>query len=125
MVLATSGLESDAVLKDKDTFADIVSGTTNEVTNANYARKVLTDSDLAAFATDDTNNRTDLDIADQSWTSVAAGDGWSRLVMGYDSDTTGGTDSGIIPMFMWDFVVVPDGTTIEARIHASGFARGS
>lgn len=38
MVLADSGLETDAVLKDFDTFAAILAGTTNEVTNSGYAR---------------------------------------------------------------------------------------
>src|SRR3990167_4174714 len=75
VVLAQSGIESDATLKDKDDLAAIVSGTTNEVTNTNYARKVLTDTSLAAFAPDDTNDRVDLDIADQTWTGGAPGGG--------------------------------------------------
>ena len=49
-VLAASGIESDATLRDKDDLAAVVSGTTNEVTNSGYARKVLTDADLTAFA---------------------------------------------------------------------------
>ena len=125
VVLATSGLETDAVLMDKDTLADVVSGTTNEVTNTNYARKVLTDSDLAAFAADDTNNRVDLDFADQTWTAVAAGDGWSKLLVCYDGDTTGGADSAIIPLTAHDFVITPDGSDITAVVNAAGFFRAS
>lgn len=125
VVLATSGLESDATLRDKDTLADLVSGTTNEVTNSGYARKVLTDSDLSAWAADDTNDRVDLDIPDQTWTAVAAGDGWSKLVVCYDSDTTGGADSAIIPLTAHDFVVTPDGSDITAQIAAAGFFRAS
>jgi hypothetical protein len=124
MVLATAGLESDAVLKDKDTFADIVSGTTNEVTNANYAKKVLGDVDLVAFAPDDTNDRVDLDIPDQTWTAVGAGDGWSRLVIGYDP-VGSQTMADIIPMTFHDFVVTPDGSDITAQIAAAGFFRAS
>lgn len=125
VVLATSGLESDATLLDKDTLADLVSGTTNEVTNTNYARKVLTDADLAAFSPDDTNNRVDLDIADQTWTGVAAGDGWSKVVVCYDSDTTGGTDANIIPLTCHDFAITPDGSDITAQINAAGFFRAA
>lgn len=125
LVLATSGIESDATLKDVDTVAALVAGTTNEVTNSGYARKVLTDADLTAFAPDDTNNRVDLDIPDQTWTGVAAGDGWNDIVIAYDSDTTGGTDSGIIPCTMHDFVVTPDGSDITAQIAAAGFFRAS
>lgn len=125
-VLATSGLETDAVLKDKDTLADVLSGTTNEVTNTNYARKVLTDTDLAAFAPDDTNDRTDVDIPDLVWTpGPAAGDGWSKLLICYDGDTTAGTDSNIIPLCAYDCSVTPDGSIIQATISASGFFRAA
>jgi hypothetical protein len=125
VVLATSGIETDAVLKDMDTLAAVVAGTTNEVTNTNYARKVLTDADIVAFAPDDTNNRVDLDIPDQTWTAVAAGDGWNDLLVCYDSDTTGGTDANIVPLTMHDFVVTPDGSDITAQIAAAGFYRAS
>ena len=125
VVLATTGIETDAVLKDKDDLAAVVSGTTNEVTNTNYARKVLTDADIVAFAPDDTNDRVDLDIPDQTWTAVAAGDGWNDLLVCYDSDTTAGTDANIVPLTMHDFVVVPDGSDITAQIAAAGFYRAS
>ena len=125
IVLATSGLEADATLIDVDTVTALVAGTTNEVTNTNYARKTLTDSDLGALTPDDTNNRMDVDMPDQTWTAVAAGDGWSKLVIAYDNDTTGGTDSNLIPLTAHDFVVTPDGSDITAQINAAGFFRAS
>lgn len=125
VVLATSGLETDAVLRDKDDLAAVVAGTTNEVTNTNYARKVLTDADLSTLTIDDANDRVDLDIPDQTWTAVAAGDGWSKLIICYDADTTGGTDANIIPLTAHDFVVTPDGSDITAVINAAGFYRAS
>lgn len=125
VILATAGIETDAVLKDKDDLAAVVAGTTNEVTNTGYARKTLTDADLVAFAPDDTNDRVDLDIADQTWTAVAAGDGWNDLLVCYDSDTGAGTDANIVPLTMHDFVVTPDGSDITAQIAATGFFRAS
>ena len=125
LVLATTGVETDATLKDVDTVTALVAGTTNEVTNSGYARKTLTDADIAAFAPDDTNDRVDLDIPDQTWTAVAAGDGWNDLVVTYDSDTTGGTDANIVPLTQHDFVVTPDGSDITAQIAAAGFFRAS
>jgi hypothetical protein len=125
VVLATSGLETDAVLKDLDTLTALVAGTTNEVTNTGYARKTLTDTDLSAWTPDDTNDRVDIDIPDQTWTGVAAGDGWSKLVICYDNDTTGGTDANIIPLTAHDFVLTPDGSDITAQIAAAGFYRAS
>jgi hypothetical protein len=125
VVLATSGLESDATLKDKDTLADVVSGTTNEVTNTNYARKVLTNTELSALTVDDTNDRIDLDFPDQTWTDVAAGDGWSKVVLNYDSDTTAGTDANIIPLLQYDFAVTPDGSSITLQVDPAGFFRAA
>jgi hypothetical protein len=125
LVLATTGLEADAVLLDKDDVAALVSGATNEVTNGGYARKVLTQADLVSLAPDDTNDRMDVDIPDQTWATVAAGDGWSKLVIAYDNDTTGGTDSNLIPLTAHDFVVVPDGSDITAQVAATGFYRAS
>lgn len=124
-ILATAGIETDAVLKDVDTLAAVVAGTTNEVTNTGYARKVLTDADIVAFAADDTNDRVDLDIPDQTWTAVAAGDGWNDFLVCYDSDTAVGTDANIVPLTMHDFVLVPDGSDITAQIAAAGFYRAS
>ena len=50
--------DTDATMKDRDDLAALLGGTANEVTNTNYARKVLTDADLAALpAPDDTNDR--------------------------------------------------------------------
>lgn len=125
VVLATAGLESDATLIDFDDLAAVVAGTTNEVTNSGYARKVLSDTDITMPAPDDTNDRYDLDIADQTWTAVAAGDGWSKLLVCYDNDTTAGTDANIVPLTAHDFVVTPDGSDITAQIAAAGFFRAS
>lgn len=115
-VLATSGLESDATLKDKDDFAGLVSGATNEVTNSGYARKVLDQTGGITVTYDDTNDRVDTDCPDQTWTAVAAGDGWSKLVSGFDSDSTGGTDSAILPVTAHDLVFTPDGSDLTATI---------
>ena len=125
LILATAGIETDAVLKDVDTITALVAGTTNEVTNTGYVRKTLTDADLVAFAPDDTNDRVDLDIPDQTWTAVAAGDGWNDFVVSYDSDTTAGTDANVIPCTQHDFVLVPDGSDVTAQIAAAGFFRAS
>lgn len=125
LLLAAAGIESDAVLRDKDTVADLVSGATNEATNTGYARKVLTDSDLTAFAPDDTNDRVDLDIPDQTWTGLA-NDGTgavSDLVTAYDNDTTAGDDTNIEPLTLHDFAVTPDGSDVVAQIAAAGFYR--
>lgn len=118
--------DQDAAIKDYDTLAAVLGdGNIAEATNTNYARKVLTDADLAAYATDDANDRTDLDIADQTWSAVAAGDNWTDLLICYDPDTTGGTDADLVPLTLHDFAVTPDGSDITAQIASAGFFRAS
>lgn len=124
VLLATTGIESDATLKDKASLADVVSGTTNEATNTGYARKVLTDAQLAAFPSpDNTNDRYNVTFPNQTWTAVA-NDGTgaiSKLLVCYDPDTTAGTDSDILPMSAHDFVVTPNGNDIITNVNAAGF----
>lgn len=118
-IAATSGIESDATLKDKDTFTDYVSGTTNWVTNSGYAQKTISDSGGMTVTINDTNDRYELDVPDQTWTAVGAGDGWNDAVFGYDA--TAGGDSTSIPVSQHDFVLTPDGSDITLQTPANGF----
>ncbi len=127
MVVVAAGTTSDANFKDFDTLSACLPGAGGaaEATNTNYARKHLTDADIVAFAPDDTNDRVDLDIPDQTWTAVAAGTNWTDIIIAYDSDNTAGTDANIVPLTLHDFVVTPDGSDITAQIAATGFYRAS
>ena len=117
---------ADSVLEDMDSLSAILADpNTSEVTNNGYARKVLTDADLVAFAPDDGSDLTDLDIPDQLWSSVLAGDAWTDVLVCYDPDTTGGTDADIIPLTLHDFEVTPDGRDIPLVVGANGFYRVS
>ena len=109
--IETSGLESDATLIDMDTLAAVLAGATNE--QSTMGRKTLTDADLAAFpAPDDSNDRMDVSLPTVTWTA-ASGNAISKLLVCYDSDTTGGTDSNIIPLTMFDFAQTPSGADIQ------------
>lgn len=109
--IETSGLESDATLIDADTLAAVLAGTTNEQTT--MGRKTLTDADLATFpAPDDTNDRMEVSLPNVTWTA-ASGNAISKILVCYDSDTTGGADSAIVPLTMFDFVVTPSGTDVQ------------
>ena len=126
-LVASTGVETDAVLRDKDTFSDLVSGTTDFATNTGSGRKTLTDTDLVAFAPDDTNDRVDIDMPDQTWTALA-NDGTGAIgdiVIGYDNDTGAGTDANIVPLTLHDFAVTPDSSDVTAQVAATGFFRAS
>jgi hypothetical protein len=84
--IETSGLETDAVLIDKDDLAAVLAGATNEQTT--MGRKTLTDADLAALpAPDDTNDRYDVSLPTATW-AAATGNAISKILVCYDSDTT-------------------------------------
>lgn len=109
--IETSGLEADATLIDKDDLAAVLSGTTNEQTT--MGRKTLTDADLAAVsAPDDVNDRNESDLPTVTW-AAATGNAISKMLVCYDPDTTAGTDSAIIPLTLFDFVITPDGSDVQ------------
>jgi hypothetical protein len=120
VVLANAGLESDDLLRDYDTLAALLAGASSEVTNTGYgARKEITDAQLAAYVVDDTLDQITLQFPSQTYTTIGVGDLWRKLLICYDSDTTGGTDANIIPVKAFDMLidgaaVIPNGNNILA-----------
>lgn len=109
--IETSGLESDATLIDKDDLAAVLSGTTNEQTT--MGRKTLESAELASLpAPTDGSDYYEISLPTVTWTA-ATGNAISKLLVCYDSDTTGGADSAIVPLTMFDFVITPSGADIQ------------
>ena len=121
--------ETEADLVDHDNLSLLLADAGNtEADFTNYARKTLTDADLAALpAPDDTNNRFDIDLPDQTFSSAggAANNTLTKLLVCYDADTTGGDDTNIIPLTHHDFAVTTDGSDLTAQFNAAGFFRAA
>jgi hypothetical protein len=115
---------TDATIRDFDTLSAVLGGGVTERTTGGWNRKTLTDTDLAAMTPDDTNDRMDIDIPDQTWTAVTAG-AVTDLIICYDNDSTAGTDANLIPLTQHDFAITPDGSDVVAVIAATGFFRAS
>lgn len=116
---------TDATLKDLDTLSAVLGDVnTAEVTNANYARKTLANGSLTISVTDG-GDTAEVDFADQTWSAVGSGDSWTDLLVCYDSDTTAGDDTNIIPLTCHDFAATPNGGDITFQLHASGFFQAS
>jgi hypothetical protein len=98
MIIATGSAGGLSGFVDFDTFATVLAGGYSEVTNAGYSRKTLTDASLSAWAPDDTNNRVLLTLPLQTFATITAGNNWDFAVIGYDPDTTSGTDTTIVPI---------------------------
>jgi hypothetical protein len=127
LVVAINTTATDATLIDLDTLAAVLGdANTAEATNSGYARKTIAAADIA-FTVDDTNDRVDLDIPDQTWSAVqATGGAWTDLLVCYIPDgVTPGADSTVIPLTQHDFAVTPDGSDITAQVDAAGFYRAS
>lgn len=122
VLLKTSGLETDATLKDHDNLNVLLAGTSDEATFTNYVRKTLTG---VTVTVDDTNDRVDISSAGITWTSAGGADNTavSKMVICYDPDTTGGTDADLVPLVALDAVFTPDGTDQAFTVTAPGFAR--
>lgn len=114
-----TGLEADATLKDYDDLLALLAGTTNEQTTA--GRKTVS---AVTVTVDDTNDRVDMDFADQTWTGLT-GNAIGAVLVCYDNDTGAGTDSSIVPMTKHDFAITPDGSDVTMVLNAAGFARAA
>lgn len=117
-----AGATTDATFKDHATLAAVLAASTERNTS-NWNRKTLDDTAIGAFAPDNTNDRWDIDIADITWTPGPTAGAVTDLVFCYDSDTTAGTDANIVPLFLYDFVISPDGSDVVAVINTAGLAR--
>ncbi|BFP50014.1 hypothetical protein KCMC57_63820 (plasmid) [Kitasatospora sp. CMC57] len=109
LVLQSSGLGTDATLRDCATVAAVLGAATEQTT---MGRKIITS---ATATVDNTNDRVGLDIADQTWLN-ALGATVGALVFYYDPDTTTSTDSTRIPISKHDWSIIPDGSDATATI---------
>ena len=117
-----TGSETDANIRDADDLAAVIALSVNEATFTGYSRATAAS---VTVTVDDTNDRTDLDAADPSWSPTTA-EAVTRIGAVYDSDTTGGADSAIIPLFVDDFALTtPTSGTVGYTVASGGFARAS
>jgi hypothetical protein len=121
--------QTDAINRDLDDWAALeASGSNAELTsgtNANYARKTLTDASGITRTVDDTNDWVDISCGAQTWTALGAGTAINHAVVAYDSDTTGGTDSALVLISQHAFAITPDGSDVTLNITSPGFYRST
>lgn len=113
--------EADDTLKDYDTIAAMLAGSNVEADFTNYARKT---SLTGSITVDDTNNRVDVDVADQTWVAAggASNNTLKHLIVACQES---GSDSGRIPLTAHRFPMATNGTNITVQVNASGFYRAA
>jgi len=73
VVPVDAGATSDATIRDFATLSAALAGGLTERTASGWNRKTLTDADIATPTVDNTNDRFEVTIPDQTWTAVSAG----------------------------------------------------
>lgn len=117
MLLLTTA-DTDDAMGDTDHLTALLATAAVEAVDASYARKTgLT----GTVTVDDTNNRVDIDMPDQTWTALD-GAAIVDLVIFYENAAA---DSTRIPLTNHDFAVTPDTSDVTAQLNASGFFRAS
>ena len=122
VVFKAAGLESDAVLQDKTSLADVISGTTDEADFGGYSRK---QASSVTVTVDHANDRVDIDLDDPMW-SPTSSQALGKIGVFYDPDTTAGTDADLIPLFFDDFVfTTPSAGEIFYTVPDDGIMRAA
>ena len=123
LVMLLKAAEADATYRDRDTVTAVLAeaGTT-EAVFTNYARKTAL---TATTPVDDTNDRVDIDIPDQTWTAAGNGanDTLTDLIVAYEEDVGTPADTDRKPMTSHDFAVTTDGSDLTVQFNSSGFYR--
>lgn len=124
VLLKASGLEVDDTLNNYGDLASLLASTNDEANFTNYSRKTLS---VTPPSPDNTNNWTNIDAADFTYTTAggATNNSIGKLLVCYDPDTTGGTDSSIVPITYHDCVFTTDGTDQTITLPTAGIARAA
>ena len=117
-VLLLTAADTDAAMRDTDHITALLATGANEATDGSYARKTgLT----GTVTVDDTNDRVDVDLPDQTFTALA-GAAITDAIVFYEEAAADGTR---IPLTCHDFAITPDGSDVTIQFNAAGFARAS
>ncbi len=121
LILLLKVSEADDTLNNHDTISALLAGANTEANFTNYARKT---GITGTITVDDTNNRVDLDIPDQTWSSAGGGTNntLTDLIFAYEEAAA---DASRIPLSCHDFAATTDGSNLTAQINASGIARAA
>jgi hypothetical protein len=120
-IMLLKAAEADATFKDRDDLAAILANGGTEADFTNYTRKT---GITGTITVDDVNDRVDVDIPDQTWTSAggASNNTLSDAVVYYQEAAA---DASRVPLTNHDFALTTDGSDVTLVVNASGFFRAS
>jgi hypothetical protein len=117
-----TGAETDANVRDAATLTALIALAVDEATFTGYSRQTATS---VTVTVDNVNDRVDVTAANPSWSPTTA-QALTRICLVYDNDTTSGTDTNIIPVFIDDFALTTATSgTLGYTVASPGFARAA
>lgn len=115
LLFLQAGHQDDDILRDYDFVSQLLANAANkECTAANYVRKQITSA--ATITPDNTNNRVDVMLPTQTWTSLGAMTGtnsqqqMAALVVAYQANVSTGSDSTLQILTKHYYPFVADGS---------------
>lgn len=125
ILVPLSAVEADDAVRDHDDLSTLLGAAGNtELTTGGWNRKTIADADVTVTV-DDTSNRVDIDVPDQTWTGVTAGNDSVAVAFNYDDDTIAGTDANVTPVSKHDFAVTADGSDVTLQVATAGLLRAA
>lgn len=122
IVLVLEAAEADGTLRDHDDLSALLGATGNtEWTATGYSRKTGLSGTITV---DDTNDRVDVDIPDQTWTGVT-GSASTDAIVAHEANVATPTDADRVPLTNHDFAVTPDGSDVTIQFNSAGFYRAA
>ncbi len=121
-VMLLKANEAESTFVDRDDLAALLGAAGNtEADFTNYARKT---SLTGTITVDDTNDRVDVDLPDQTWTAAggATNNTLTKAIVYYQESAA---DSGRVPLTHHDFAVTTDGSDVTIQFNAAGFYRAA
>lgn len=122
IVMLLKANEAETALVDHDELNALLAAAGNtEADFTNYARKTAL---TGTITVDDTNDRVDVDLPDQTFTSAGNGTNntLTKVLTAYEESAA---DTGRIPMTHHDISTTTDGTDLTIQFNASGFGRAA
>lgn len=126
MVLLLKKVEVDSLLNNHSKVSELLLSSGNTEANfTNYERKLRL---LATVTVDDTNDRADLDLPDQTWISAGGlldpqNNDLKKVIIAWNKGLDGTDPVGMLLITFHDLTTTTNGGDLEIRFNASGFFR--
>jgi len=118
IILLLTTAEADAAVADHDNLSVMLAGSSVEATGGSYVRKT---GITGSITVDDSNERVDVDMPDQTWTAPT-GHTVVKAVFAYEEAAA---DTTRLPLTQQDFSVTTDGSDLTIQLNAAGFYRAA